>query len=524
MTGYIRNDSANNIANGNVINAADFDGEFDSLQAAFNYVSGHAHDGSSGGGAPIVVVGPAQEILVSASSIYPKATNLIDVGASGLQFKNLWIGGVATLNAVTTGNATITGGSINNTPIGSVTKSSGAFTTIDTTGAATLASVTTSLATISGGTINSTSIGATAPSTGAFTTLTASGGITGTLTGNASTATTLATARTITLSGDVTGSATFNGSANVTIAATIAANAVALGTDTTGNYVSTLAGTANQITVTGSGTETAAVTLSLPTTMVLPGTLQTAGDVLVGGNLVVTGTTTSVNSNTVNLGNSILILNAEETGAPSTDAGIEIERGTSPNVSWLWDETNDRWTSGLQSIYSGGGFIGNITGNLTGTASNATTAVTLTGLLSTITELNYVDGVTSAIQTQINSKQATITGAATTVVTSNLTASAAMVTDASGKIAAHATVTSTELGYLDGVTSNLQTQLGAKAPIASPTFTGAVDAGDSVTLGGFTIYDSGTDLIIKYGAATIFKISSTGAVVAEGDITAFGVV
>lgn len=63
-----------------------------------------------------------------------------------------------------------------------------------------------------------------------------------------------------------------------------------------------------------------------------------------------------------------------------------------------------------------------------------------------------------------------------------------------------------------------------KAPIASPTFTGAVDAGDSVTLGSFTIYDSGTDLIVKYGANTVFKITSTGAVVAEGDVTAFGTV
>lgn len=47
---------------------------------------------------------------------------------------------------------------------------------------------------------------------------------------------------------------------------------------------------------------------------------------------------------------------------------------------------------------------GNVTGDLTGTASNATTAVTLTGLTSTITELNYVDGVTSNIQTQLDAK------------------------------------------------------------------------------------------------------------------------
>jgi hypothetical protein len=57
------------------------------------------------------------------------------------------------------------------------------------------------------------------------------------VTGNADTATALATSRTIELTGDVTGSVSFNGSANASITATIAANSVALGTDTTGNYV-----------------------------------------------------------------------------------------------------------------------------------------------------------------------------------------------------------------------------------------------------------------------------------------------
>lgn len=64
------------------------------------------------------------------------------------------------------------------------------------------------------------------------------GNVTGDVTGNADTATTLATGRTISLTGDVTGtSASFDGSGNASIATTIAANSVALGTDTTGNYV-----------------------------------------------------------------------------------------------------------------------------------------------------------------------------------------------------------------------------------------------------------------------------------------------
>lgn len=59
--------------------------------------------------------------------------------------------------------------------------------------------------------------------------------------------------------------------------------------------------------------------------------------------------------------------------------------------------------------------------------------------------------------------QATIIGAASTVTTNNLTASRVLISNSNGKIAADANVTTTELGYLDGVTSSIQTQLNNKA-------------------------------------------------------------
>lgn len=97
-----------------------------------------------------------------------------------------------------------------------------------------------------------------------------------------------------------------------------------------------------------------------------------------------------------------------------------------------------------------------------GITATATELNKMDGVTATTAELNYVDGVTSNIQTQLNGKQATITGGATTITSSNLTASRALVSDSSGKVAVSA-VTSTELGYLDGVTSNIQTQLDGKA-------------------------------------------------------------
>ena len=77
------------------------------------------------------------------------------------------------------------------------------------------------------------------------------------------------------------------------------------------------------------------------------------------------------------------------------------------------------------------------------------------------TEFGYLDGVTSAIQTQIDSKQATITGGASTIVSSDLTADRALVSNGSGKVAV-SSVTATELGYVSGVTSAIQTQIGTK--------------------------------------------------------------
>ena len=50
---YVRNDTANNIADGNVISAADLDGEVDKLLGAFNASAGHTHDGTTGEGGPI---------------------------------------------------------------------------------------------------------------------------------------------------------------------------------------------------------------------------------------------------------------------------------------------------------------------------------------------------------------------------------------------------------------------------------------------------------------------------------------
>jgi len=61
------------------------------------------------------------------------------------------------------------------------------------------------------------------------------------------------------------------------------------------------------------------------------------------GDLNVQGTTTTIDSEVVLIKDNIITLNSSVTGSPTTDSGIEIERGTSANSSLLWNETTDKW-------------------------------------------------------------------------------------------------------------------------------------------------------------------------------------
>jgi hypothetical protein len=124
---------------------------------------------------------------------------------------------------------------------------------------------------------------------------------------------------------------------------TVASGAVSiknvnLGTQTTGNYVAGITGTANEVTVSGSGSENASVTIGLPDDVTITNNLT------VGGNLNVTGTINSVNTTQVNIVDNKINLNTDFTGTPTADAGIRVERGASPDVEILWNETEDKWT------------------------------------------------------------------------------------------------------------------------------------------------------------------------------------
>ena len=158
----------------------------------------------------------------------------------------------------------------------------------------------------------------------------------------------------------------------------------------------------------------------------------------------------------------------------------------------------------------------------------------------TSTEFDYLDGVTSNLQTQLDSKQPNITGAATTILSSNLTANRALYSASDGKIYASA-VTSTELGYLDGVSSGIQTQLNTLSSSVSslnssvsglntdlvndtsPQLGGQLDTnGQSIAFGSWTIsIDGSNNLSFAYGGDVKLRITAAGALDVEDDITAF---
>jgi len=168
---------------------------------------------------------------------------------------------------------------------------------------------------------------------------------------------------TITLTGDVAGSGTVTNLGDVSFAATIQANSVELGTDTTGNYMSNISGTANEVEVTHTPGEGSSATIGLPDSVSITSNLtlggylagptsftidpatvgNDTGTVIIAGNLTVNGTTTQVNSTTVNIADNNILLNSNHTGAPTANAGITVERGSLTDALLQWNESSDHW-------------------------------------------------------------------------------------------------------------------------------------------------------------------------------------
>ena len=496
MAGYTRNDTSNNIADGNIINAADLDGEFDAIQSAFSVSTGHTHDGSTtGDGGPISKLGPSQQVEQTATAFLPATDNTIDLGSSSKEFKNLYIDGTANIDSLVADTADIDGGTIDGAVIGGSSEAAGSFTsvsassTLAVTGAATLSST----AAITG----NTTVGGTLGVTGAAT-LSSTADITGNTTVGGTLDVTGAT--TLSSTAAITGNATVGGTLGVTGAATLSSTAAISGNTTVGGTLgvtgaatlsSTIAVTGNatfggNVTLGDAATDTVTVTADVASDLIPSAdstyklgdssnywsygyidAIQTTGNIDIGGNLAVTGnltingTTTTVNSATVTVDDPIFTLGGDT--APGSDdnkdRGIEFRwhNGSAAKIGFFgFDDSTGRMTfipdaTNTSEVFSG------TKGDLDiGSIYLGGTQVT-----STAAEINLLDGATGG--SVVNSK--------------------AVVYDGSGVVAA-----------------------------------------TTVDLGNWTITESGGVLYFATGGTNKMKLDASGNLTVVGDVTAFGTV
>lgn len=159
-----------------------------------------------------------------------------------------------------------------------------------------------------------------------------------------------------------------------------------------------------------------------------------------------------------------------------------------------------------------------LTGDVTGsTTFDGSGNVSITTVINDDSHNHTIANIDN-LQSSLDAKQATITGGASTITSSNLTVSRALVSDGSGKVAASA-VTSTELGYLDGVTSNVQTQLDGKSSTShTHNYAGSSSVGGSATsavkLDTSTAGDANTPVYFSGGkpvACTSLDLNTSGS-------------
>jgi hypothetical protein len=224
--------------------------------------------------------------------------------------------------------------------------------------------------------------------------------------GNAATATKWATGRTISLTGDVTGtSGSFDGSGNLSFATTIAANSVALGTDTTGNYVASITN-GSYITGGNGGSEGAALTLAVDATNANTASKVVARDAsgnfsagtitaALSGNAstaTTLQTARTINGTSFNGAANITVPANIATSATASAFKVPFANttvSTTGNYGLLQDSTAtftyNPSTNTLTAGTFSGALTGNVTGNVTGDVSgssgsctgNASTATTL---------------------------------------------------------------------------------------------------------------------------------------------------
>ena len=214
------------------------------------------------------------------------------------------------------------------------------------------------------------------------------------------------------------------------------------------------------------------------------GQINMSDDLIVAGNLTVNGDTTTSNSINATIQDRFLMLANGVSGTPSADVGIFMNRGTSGNAAIFYDESAKSFTMAETRD------------------PDSNTVISPSGLANLAVGTLKYNG--ADLNTAITDNRS---GAISTVYKDNLTASRAVVSNGSGKLEVSA-VTATEIGYLDGVSSSIQTQLDATSTTA------AFQANDFIT---FTRLNANINVVSSnIAVGQIMKVNVIASTDGEG--------
>ena len=194
--------------------------------------------------------------------------------------------------------------------------------------------------------------------------------------------------------------------------------------------------------------------------------LSVAGNLTVAGNFTVSGDTTTLSSTNTVITDKLYELANGTTGTPSGDAGIVIERGNQSNAFIGYDESEDKFKVGVGTFTGAstgnltittGTLLANIEGNVTGDVTgNADTATALASAVN-------IAGQSFDGSSAINIASTDLSNTSDiTLLTSTQTLTNKTLTSPKINEDVAVTATATELNYTDGVTSAIQTQLDTK--------------------------------------------------------------
>ena len=214
-------------------------------------------------------------------------------------------------------------------------------------------------------------------------------------------------------------------------------------------------------------------------------------DLVVTGNLTVNGTTTTINTTNLDVDDTMIMLANGTTGSPANDIGILFNRGNQGNAAIFYDESaktfkfsdtkDPKSNTSLSPVSASNisvGILDAATVKFNGADLNTAITDNVSTLNTTDTALQARITANNTLITELETRRTqNIAGGVSTITTSDLTADRALISSGSGKVAVSA-ITATELGHLDGMTQNINSNLAALAAGIAASGSASFPTGD----------------------------------------------